>query len=97
MCYMAASNRVGVRELRQNLSVHLARVIAGETLEVTDRGQPVAVLAPLAAGEPILSRLQREGRVVPASGDCLSARRRPAPKKGWASRELRQDRSDRRL
>ena len=30
--------RVGVRELRQNLSVYLERVIAGERLEVTDRG-----------------------------------------------------------
>jgi prevent-host-death family protein len=48
MCYMdERSRRVGVRELRQNLSVHLRRVIAGETLEVTDRGHPVAVLAPL--------------------------------------------------
>ncbi len=39
--------RVGVRELRQNLSVYLERVKAGESLEVTERGQPVARLAPL--------------------------------------------------
>jgi prevent-host-death family protein len=97
MCYMSTAKRVGVRELRQNLSVHLARVIAGETLEVTDRGQPVAVLAPLAAGEPALSRLQREGRLVPAVGDCLSARRRPTRAKGLAARELRGERADRRL
>ena len=51
MCYMKALKKVGVRELRQNLSVHLARVIAGETLEVTDRGHSVAVLAPLVRGE----------------------------------------------
>ena len=48
MCYMEAAEQVGVRELRQNLSVYLARIARGETLEVTDRGQPVAILAPLA-------------------------------------------------
>ena len=36
-----------MRELRQNLSVYLARIAEGETLEVTDRGQPVAILAPI--------------------------------------------------
>lgn len=50
MCYMGESDRrparVGVRELRQNLSVYLDRVKAGETLEVTERGQPVAELRP---------------------------------------------------
>ncbi|MGI8412320.1 MAG: type II toxin-antitoxin system Phd/YefM family antitoxin [Solirubrobacteraceae bacterium] len=39
-------HRVTVRELRQNLSVHLRRVERGETLEVTRRGEPVALLAP---------------------------------------------------
>lgn len=41
-------SEVTVRELRQNLSVHLRRVERGETLEVTRRGERVAVLAPLA-------------------------------------------------
>jgi prevent-host-death family protein len=36
---------VGVRELRQRASELLRRVEAGETIEVTDRGRPVAVLA----------------------------------------------------
>jgi antitoxin (DNA-binding transcriptional repressor) of toxin-antitoxin stability system len=35
MCYMKTPAQVGVRELRQNLSVYLARVIAGEVLQVT--------------------------------------------------------------
>ena len=43
-------DRVGVRELRQNLSVYLERVIAGERLEVTDRGNPVAMLIPIRPG-----------------------------------------------
>lgn len=98
MCYiMGASNRVGVRELRQNLSVHLARVIAGATLEVTDRGHPVAVLAPLTTGESVVSRLQREGRLLAAIGDCLDVGRRTAPPRGPSHRELGQHRADRRL
>ena len=43
---MIGRRRVGVRELRQNLSVYLDRVKAGETLEVTEHGQPVARLTP---------------------------------------------------
>jgi prevent-host-death family protein len=55
--------RVGVRELRQNLSVYLRRVKAGETLEVTERGRTVARLTP--QPPETLSPLQRliaEGR-----------------------------------
>jgi prevent-host-death family protein len=39
--------RIGVRELRQHASRYLARVVNGETLEVTDRGRPVARLVPI--------------------------------------------------
>lgn len=56
--------RVGVRELRQNLSVHLRRVTDGAVLEVTDRGRPVAVLGPLPEAATPLQRLILEGRVV---------------------------------
>ena len=38
---------VGVRELRQNLSVYLRRIQQGETLRVTDHGHPVALLTPI--------------------------------------------------
>ncbi len=56
--------RVGVRELRQNLSVHLRRVIDGAVLEVTERGKPVAVLGPLPEVATPLQRLILEGRIV---------------------------------
>jgi len=56
--------RVGVRELRQNLSVHLRRVAKGATLEVTERGRAVAILAPLPEVSTPLQRLMREGRIV---------------------------------
>ena len=50
MCYMRyRTGEIGVRELRQNLSVYLRRVKAGETLEVKERGHRVAVLAPAGA------------------------------------------------
>ena len=60
-------DRVGVRELRQNLSVYLARVIAGERLEVTDRGNPVAMLIPIRPGATLVERLVAEGRAIPAT------------------------------
>ena len=60
--------RVGVRELRQNLSVYLRRVEQGETLEVTEHVRLVARLAPAPAPEmSIMDRLIDEGRATPAS------------------------------
>ena len=54
---------VGVRELRQNLSVYLERVKRGETLSVTEYGHVVAVLAPLPAAQlTTLERMAGEGR-----------------------------------
>ncbi|HXA43318.1 MAG TPA: type II toxin-antitoxin system prevent-host-death family antitoxin [Candidatus Solibacter sp.] len=63
---MAERQRVGVREIRQNLSVYLDRVKAGEALEITERGTPVAVLSPLPGRSTILQRLIAEGRATPA-------------------------------
>lgn len=58
---------VTVRELRQNLSVHLRRVESGQTLSVTRRGEPVAVLCPVPGRGSVIDRLVAEGRVVPAT------------------------------
>jgi len=38
---------VAVRELKQNLSKYLERAARGETIRVTDRGTPKAVIGPL--------------------------------------------------
>jgi prevent-host-death family protein len=54
--------RVGVRELRQRASELLRRVEAGETIEVTDRGRPVALLTPVPEAGP-LERLRAAGDV----------------------------------
>jgi prevent-host-death family protein len=61
--------RVGVRELRRQASAILRRVAAGETVEVTDRGRPVAVLMKTMPGG--LARLEREGLLRRAEGDLL--------------------------
>jgi prevent-host-death family protein len=57
---------VGVRELRQRASELLRRVAAGETIEVTDRGRPVALLSPLPDGGA-LEGLRAAGDVAPAT------------------------------
>ena len=72
MCYMkGSSRRVGIRELRQNLSVHLRRVAAGESLEVSDRGQAVAALVPLGEPSSPLRRLVDSGRATAPVADLL--------------------------
>jgi prevent-host-death family protein len=59
---------IGVRELRQRASEFLRRVERGETIQVTDRGRPVAILSPPAAGSP-LDRLRALGEIEPATGN----------------------------
>jgi prevent-host-death family protein len=59
---------VGVRELRQRASELLRLVAAGETVEITDRGRPVALLTPTPQGGP-LERMRAAGDVEMASGD----------------------------
>jgi prevent-host-death family protein len=72
-------DRVGVRELRQNLSVYLRRVRRGEALEVTERGRPVAVLRPIEPEDDPLARLQARGiSVRRGSGNLADL---PAPAK----------------
>ncbi len=66
---MSHMERVGVRELRRSASAILRRVAAGETVEVTDRGRPVAVL--LKTMPSGLARLEREGLLRRAEADLL--------------------------
>lgn len=57
---------VGVRELRQRASELLRIVERGETIQVTDRGRPVALLTPAPGGTPF-ERLLAAGDVIAAS------------------------------
>ena len=59
---------VGIRELRQRASELLRLVERGETIEITDRGRPVALLGPVSTGGP-LERLRIRGDIEPAVGD----------------------------
>lgn len=59
--------RIGVQDLRRYASRWLARVRAGETFIVTDRGRPVARLTPYEE-ELGYERLVREGRIAPGTG-----------------------------
>ncbi len=51
-----AMKRVGVAELKDNLSRHLRAVEAGEEFEVTERGRPIARLVPVRAGSELKIR-----------------------------------------
>lgn len=56
---------VGVRELRDGLSRHLAEVRAGRVVTVTDHGRPIARIVPVDRLTR-LEQLRAEGRVRPA-------------------------------
>lgn len=65
---------VGIRELRQRASELLRRVEQGESIEITDRGRPVAVLAPMP--EDPLERLRATGDLADGEGTVAEL---PAP------------------
>lgn len=62
-----------MRELKQNASRVLARVKAGETVEITEHGRPVAVLAPLAGGDEY-EQMVAAGEVLAGTQDVLNGR-----------------------
>ena len=55
---------IGLRELNQNPSRAVARVRAGDTLVVTDRGRPILRMVPEVDSPGVLSRLLAEGTVT---------------------------------
>ncbi len=69
MFYTRCMERVGVRELNQHTSRVIDRVLHGETIEVTDRGRPVARLVPISRGAAALDRLVAEGHATPPTVD----------------------------
>lgn len=104
MCYMVLHwmpmgaeqpERVGVRELRQNLSVYLRRVREGETLEVTERGRAVARLSPLGPGGGTLDDLVAEGRARAARGRVEDLPPLKGKRSHEASRALLEQRGER--
>jgi prevent-host-death family protein len=93
---MKSRRRLGVRAMRQNLSVYLRRVGSGETFEVTARGRPVAVLAPVGEGLTPIERLVASGRACAPEGDLMDLG--PPPERGRSrrlSRALQEQRAER--
>ncbi len=67
MCYHGPVERIGIRELRQHASRWVDKVKAGESLEVTDRGELVALLVPAQRQQVARDRLIADGSLIPAS------------------------------
>jgi prevent-host-death family protein len=66
-----AKARIGVRDLKDNLSATLARVRRGETVTVTDRNRAVALIIPakMDAEEDVVVRmLVKSGRLAWSGG-----------------------------
>ncbi len=98
-CYFCAvtDHHVGVRELRQNLSVYLRRIAQGERLIVTERRRPVAVISPLPEQQSMLEWLIATGEVSEAVGDILDFDPLPADPANptTLTQEILKDREDR--
>ncbi len=86
--------RIGLRELRQNASAYIARVQAGEVIEVTVRGELVGRIVP--ASESSWDRLVEEGHVRAPAGRVSITEIEPVHLKGSLSRDLEQLRQDER-
>lgn len=88
---------IGIRELRQQASRYLREVQRGETIEVTDRGRPVAWLIPVPPSGGI-TELAHSGRLVTATGDALDLGPPAQPATGHAlpSEALAEARADER-
>lgn len=97
MCYkdhMTLS--IGIRELRQHASRYLRLVEErGEPIQITDRGRPVALLAPVPQGSTI-ERLRASGRLRPGTGGRLPRPVGPTPGLPLPSRVLEELRADER-
>lgn len=71
---------IGVRELRQNASRYLERVKHGESIEVTERGVPIAVLGPVPMVKKTrIEELIEQGILIPGEGNLGEILSRPTP------------------
>jgi prevent-host-death family protein len=92
-------NRVGIRELRQNLSRYLVDVKAGESFAVTERGREVARLVPSGPADSPLARLVAERGATMPRADLLDAAHRSTlpPASGPPSLEVLEEMREERL
>ena len=66
---VSTMEKMGIRDLKQNASAVIKRVAAGETIEITDYGHPVARLVPVRGGQ--LEQLVAEGRATEPRADLF--------------------------
>jgi len=68
---------VGIRELKAHLSRFLTQVQQGECVTVTDRGRPIAIIAPAGASgdEQRIDAMVRDGTMQWEGGKPQGARR----------------------
>jgi prevent-host-death family protein len=59
---------IGIKDLKTHLSEYVSRAAAGESVVVTDRGSPVAMIGPLPVEIQVLEAMRREGRIQWAGG-----------------------------
>lgn len=79
---MTHMERVGIREMRQNLSRYAQRVRHGESFVITDRGTDVAQLVPAPSRASVIDRLVAERgarRGVGSLVDVLDELSEPIP------------------
>jgi prevent-host-death family protein len=63
-------NRIGVREIRQDASIILARVEEGEEFIITNRGVPVARLLPIDVDDnALIEEMIANGDILEADGN----------------------------
>lgn len=92
------ADKVGVRELRQNLSRYLDRVKDGEDLVVTERGDVVARLIPAGGVADAYAQLARRlGATVPTERleDVAARITTPGAPAGTTDAFLAESREDR--
>ena len=89
------TDRVGVRELRQDLSRYLRRVRAGERLIVTERRQPVAVIEPWVDDTDPLERLIGQGLATRGVGGLSGIEPLSRPVSDAGTKALEEERGER--
>ena len=57
--------RVGIRELRNNLKDYLDQVEQGVSIEITKNGRTIGMLVPRPRDDDAVDRLIAEGRLIP--------------------------------
>ena len=79
---MTHMSKVGIRALKQNASAVVADAAAGQTITITDRGRPVALITPIPSS-PLQGMLD-SGQARPPRSD-ISNLPDPAPGPDLAS------------